>query len=113
AVVVTPVTEVPLRSANQTLPSGPAVIPNGSLPTGKSNSVLTPVVGSTIAIAGALPPATPPGGVLRSVTQRLPSGPSAIENRELAAVRPAPYSVIDPLGVIRPITLPVTILSVN
>src|SRR5260221_34035 len=96
---------LPLTPANQTLPSGPAVIsPGPPLAVGTGNSVMVPL--------GVMRPILLP---LASVNQRLPSGPAVI---------PAPYcpsnalldagrenSVVVPLVVMRPILL--LPLSVN
>ena len=85
---------------NQRLPSGPAVIPNGSL------SPVMPALYSVTAPAGVIFPILLP---LISVNQRLPSGPAVILEGQLPALMPALYSVTTPAGVIFPILLPSTL----
>src|SRR5262249_55392829 len=67
---------VPANSANQILPSAPAVMPRGSLfPVGIGNSEITPL--------GVILPILLP---LNSVSHRFPSGPAAIIQGWLLAV---------------------------
>src|SRR3954452_14215847 len=81
-------------SLNQTLPSGPAAIPQGPegalAPPGSlfepvANSVISQVLGLTLPIARVVPV---------SVNQRLPSGPATIPCGWLPALRPAEHSVM-------------------
>ncbi len=86
---------MPPNSLNQRFPSGPFVIPEGSLPAlGSGYSVMTP--------AGVMRPIRFPK---YSVNQRLPSGPFVIPMGPLSAVGIG-YSVMTPAGVMRPILFP-------
>ena len=75
AVVMRPIL-LPLNSVNHSAPSGPAVMPKGSLPAvGIGNSVITPaVVMRPILLA------------LRSVNHSAPSGPAVMPAGKLLAV---------------------------
>src|SRR6266567_3173634 len=89
-------------SVNHRAPSGPGVIPHGSLlAVGIGNSVMAPVV---VMRPILLPP------VPDSVNHRAPSGPDVMPKGSLPAVG-RKNSVMVPAVVIRPILLPCT--SVN
>src|SRR5438132_41738 len=76
-VVVTFTTRLVLFSVNQTLPSGPAVIPSGwLLALGVTYSVMRCVTGLMVAMRL----------LVFSVNQTLPSGPAAMPPGELLAV---------------------------
>jgi hypothetical protein len=86
-----------LRSVNQTLPSGPAVMPSGELPAGRGNSVIA------LGAPGVMRPILPP----TSVNQRLPSGPRVIPSGPLLAIgRRNSVTPFGAPGVTRPILLP-------
>ena len=83
---------LPSNSVNHRLPSGPAVIPSGALPSliPSENSVTTPL--------GVMRPMRFPArpARLNSVNQRLPSGPAVMPAGELPALMPARNSVTAP-----------------
>src|SRR5262245_17410615 len=91
-VVILP-TLLPPNSANHKLPSGPAVIPNGALPTvGMGYSEITP---DGVILLTLLPVK------LLSTNHKLPSAAAAMPRASLPGVG-ITNSVITPAGVIRP-----------
>src|SRR5262249_28727478 len=100
----------PSHSVNQTLPSWPVVIPNGSMPTKgpcglpKASVTPPPAVGAGGGIGNSV---TWPRGVMRpilsgSVNHRLPSGPAVIPLGLLSGVGMA-KRLTRPAGVMRAI----------
>ena len=77
---------LPRYSVNHRLPSGPAVMPKGSV--SNENPGVTPPVNSVTTPAGVTRPIRP--GLATSVNQRLPSGPSAISRGKPLAEKSVP-----------------------
>src|SRR5579871_2221098 len=91
-----------LCSANQRLPSGPAVIPSGKLP------AEMPLLNSAIVPLVVMRPMRLPA---LSVNHRLPSGPAVMPISKPLAEMPLLNSVMVPAGVMLPMRLP--LCSVN
>ena len=106
--MIRPIRFVPY-SVNQRLPSGPAVIPEGTA------VALMPAENVVTRPLGVMRPIRPDGGpdgpAPEAVNQRLPSGPAAMSPGPNALVGPTGNSVTAPRVVIRPIRLPMC--SVN
>ena len=93
--LITPIAFVVPLSVNQTLPSGPAVIPSGMQPPFKAalNSLIACVNGLMTPIARVVP---------GSLNHMFPSGPIAIERTALPGFRPVVNLAIVPFLVTRP-----------